>query len=93
MGQLSILISIIISFFVALAFGLVDLSIVSKAKWLTIPNFQFGFEFNINAIIIIVPVMLSTLMEHLGDITTNGAVVGKNFVKEPGLHRTLIGDG
>jgi uracil permease len=42
---------------------------------------------------IIAPLSLATLMEHVGDITTNGTVVGKNFVKNPGLHRSILGDG
>ena len=46
-----------------------------------------------SAILIIAPTTLVTFMEHIGDITTNGAVVGKNFMKDPGLHRTLLGDG
>lgn len=50
-------------------------------------------KFRLDAILIIAPVVLATFMEHIGDITTNGSVVGKDFVKDPGLHRTLIGDG
>ena len=45
------------------------------------------------AIMIIAPVVLAVFMEHLGDITTNGEVVGKNFIENPGLNRTLLGDG
>ena len=45
------------------------------------------------AIAIIAPVILAVFMEHVGDITTNGEVVGKNFIEEPGLNRTLLGDG
>ena len=45
------------------------------------------------AILIVVPVVLAVVMEHVGDITTNGEVVGKNFVEDPGLNRTLLGDG
>jgi uracil permease len=50
-------------------------------------------KFELNAILTIAPVALVTFMEHIGDITTNGSVVGKDFFKEPGLHRTLLGDG
>ena len=44
-------------------------------------------------VVIIVPVILAVFMEHIGDITTNGSVVGKDFIKDPGLNRTLLGDG
>ena len=47
-------------------------------------------KFDIGAIAIIAPVVLAVFMEHLGDITTNGQVVGKNFIEDPGLNRTLI---
>ena len=47
----------------------------------------------VGAIIAIVPIALATMMEHIGDISAIGATVGKNFIKDPGLHRTLIGDG
>ncbi len=50
-------------------------------------------QFDINAIAMIAPIALVTFLEHIGDITTNGSVVGKDFFKNPGLHRTLIGDG
>ncbi|HBU13220.1 MAG TPA: uracil permease, partial [Clostridiales bacterium] len=50
-------------------------------------------KFDMRAVAIIAPVAIVTFMEHIGDITTNGAVVGKNFVENPGLHRTLMGDG
>ena len=50
-------------------------------------------KFDIGAIAIIAPVVIAVFMEHLGDITTNGQVVGKNFIEDPGLNRTLLGDG
>jgi uracil permease len=50
-------------------------------------------KFSLTAILLIAPVALVTMMEHVGDITTNGAVTGKDFFKEPGIHRTLLGDG
>ncbi len=50
-------------------------------------------KFNLTAILLIAPVAVVTFMEHIGDITTNGAVVGKDFFKDPGIHRTLLGDG
>lgn len=58
-----------------------------KTTFFSLPKFDWG------VIISIAPVALVTFMEHIGDITTNGAVVGKNFFADPGLHRTLLGDG
>ena len=50
-------------------------------------------KFSFSAIMTIAPIAIVTSMEHIGDLTTNGAVVGRNFFKNPGLHRTLLGDG
>ncbi len=60
---------------------------VNGVPFMTLPKFDWG------AILSIAPIAIVTFMEHLGDITTNGAVVGKDFFKDPGLHRTLLGDG
>jgi uracil permease len=72
---------------------LVNLALVSEAGWL--PDFAaFTLpKFDLQAIMMIAPIALVTFMEHIGDITTNGAVVGKDFFTNPGLHRTLAGDG
>lgn len=74
-----------------------DYSAIQSAHWINIPYYTKGFftlpKFSITAIIAIAPIAIVTCMEHLGDITTNGAVVGKDFFKDPGLHRTLFGDG
>lgn len=59
----------------------------SVGDFFTVPTFDF------DAILLIAPIAFVTFMEHLGDISTNGAVVGKDFFKDPGLHRTLAGDG
>ena len=58
----------------------------------SVPNFSLP-KFSAGAIMMIAPVVLATFMEHIGDITTNGQVVGKDFIKDPGLNRTLLGDG
>ena len=82
-----------------------DFTPVREAPWLNLPfvGDKFGVaqignpftvpQFNLTAILMIAPIALVTFMEHVGDITTNGAVVGKDFFKDPGLHRTLAGDG
>lgn len=92
MKQLSIIISVILGYIVALKFHLVDLTAVREASILQMPKFQLPI-FDFGAILVIVPVVMAVFMEHIGDITTNSAVVGKDFVKDPGLHRTLLGDG
>ena len=90
--QLSILIAVLVGYSIAYAMGLVDPTIVSSAKLVAIPQFTLP-KFDLGAIAIIAPVVLAVFMEHLGDITTNGQVVGKDFIKDPGLNRTLLGDG
>jgi len=90
--QMAILSGVIVGYIVCLAIGFVDTSIISKAAIVSIPNFTFP-KFDIGAIAIITPVVLAVFMEHVGDITTNGQVVGKDFIKDPGLNRTLLGDG
>lgn len=92
MKQLGILIGVAVGYAISLAAGYVDTSAISSAQIVAVPNFSLP-KFDIGAIAIISPVVLAVFMEHLGDITTNGQVVGKNFIKDPGLHRTLIGDG
>lgn len=79
-------------------FGLYDMNLeaIKNAPWLNVP-YSNGFltmpKWDISAVLMIAPIALVTFMEHIGDITTNGAVVGQDFFKDPGLHRTLSGDG
>ena len=93
-----ILISVIVGYLLAYALGMVDVEIIQKAKWIgystealadlfTVPSFNW------ESIIAIAPIALVVFIEHIGDITTNGAVVGKDFFENPGVHRTLLGDG
>ena len=90
--QLGILIGVICGYILALSMGIVDTSIIQNANLITLPSLTLP-KFSLEAIMIIAPLSLCTLCEHIGDITTNGTVVGKDFVKDPGLHRTLLGDG
>ena len=91
--QLGILMGVIVGYLLALWLGLVDTSIIANASLFSNP-IQFTVpKFGLDAMLIIVPLAICTILEHIGDITTNGTVVGKNFIKEPGLHRTLLGDG
>lgn len=93
-----ILMAVIVGYITAAFLGMVDFGVVSQAKWiglsseaandlLTIP------AMSLTGIIAIAPIALVVFIEHIGDITTNGAVVGKDFFKDPGIHRTLLGDG
>ena len=90
--QLAILCGVIIGYVVSLAIGQVDTSVITNANLFALPAFSAP-KFSVEAILIIAPVILAVFMEHIGDITTNGTVVGKNFVQDPGLHKTLMGDG
>ena len=90
--QLGILIAVIIGYLLSLAFGIVDTQTIAQASLFEIPKFTLP-KFSVEAIVIIAPVVLAVFMEHIGDMTTNSAVVGKNFLENPGLHKTLLGDG
>lgn len=90
--QLSILIAVLVGYVVALALNLVNTEVITQSQLVAIPEFTLP-KFDLGAIAITAPVVLAVFMEHLGDITTNGQVVGKNFIEDPGLNRTLLGDG
>ncbi|MEG0365430.1 MAG: solute carrier family 23 protein [Coprobacillus sp.] len=96
------LVAIITGYIVALCFGMVDFSGVAKAAWLSVPQFSFPFavpgfrEYSLHfgpETWAILPVAIVTISEHIGDHTVLGKICGKNFLKEPGLEKTLIGDG
>ncbi|WP_283591000.1 uracil-xanthine permease family protein, partial [Clostridium chauvoei] len=92
LSQVSIIIAVAIGYTLSLLVGLVDVTAIQQASFVAIPNFTLP-KFDFGAVMIVVPVILAVFMEHIGDITTNGQVVGKNFIEEPGLNRTLLGDG
>lgn len=77
---------------VSLMFGVVDFSPVTEAAWLSLPNFVAP-EFNINAILFMIPVAIAPAVEHVGDMLAISNVTGKDYLKKPGLHRTIAGDG
>ena len=98
---LPILLGILVSYAVALVTGAVDFSTVADAAWFGIPLHPQAMglfaidgspEF-ISAVLTIVPIALATMMEHIGDIASISATAGKNFIRDPGLNRTLMGDG
>lgn len=89
-----IMLGIVISYIVALCLNVVDFDAVSKADALGLPVQASAFmKFEMSAIISIVPIALATMMEHIGDISAISATTGKNYLQNPGLHRTLLGDG
>lgn len=87
-----ILIGIAVGYIAALIAGIVDFAPIQGAAWVAVPEF-FLPKFEMKAILLIAPIAIVTFVEHIGDIVANGAVVGQDFVKNPGLHRTLMGDG
>ncbi|ABX40816.1 uracil-xanthine permease family protein [Lachnoclostridium phytofermentans] len=89
-----IMLGIIVSYIVALITGAVDFTAVTSANWIGNPVPLSGFaKFSVSSIISIVPISLATMMEHIGDISAISATTGKNYMTNPGLHRTLLGDG
>ena len=90
--QLGILIAVMLGYTICYFIGIIDSSTITNAPLFEMPAFTIP-KFSLEAIILIAPVVLAVFMEHIGDMTTNGAVVGKNFIENPGLNKTLLGDG
>lgn len=87
-----ILCGIIAGYITALIFGIVDFTTIANASWFALPNFTFP-EWNLQAVIYIVPIAIAPAIEHFGDILAIGSITGKDYLKEPGIHRTMMGDG
>ena len=87
-----ILIGVVAGYMVSLFMGIVDFSKVTQAAWLGIPEFGKP-EFNLAAILFMIPVAIAPIVEHVGGILAIGSVTGKDFTESPGLDRTLLGDG
>ena len=98
------MIGVVESYLVAVCLGQVDFTGVKEAAWVGIPIVKemtvlgmFGDNFDaslmITAVVTIVPIALATIVEHIGDISAISSTVGRNYIKDPGLHRTLLGDG
>ena len=89
-----ILLSVIITYIIALFMGRVDFSAVTDARIFGSPITTTAFaKLDISSIITIMPIALAAMMEHIGDIAAVSATVGENFIEDPGLYRTLLGDG
>ncbi|MCM2285126.1 MAG: uracil-xanthine permease family protein [Desulfobacula sp.] len=87
-----ILCGIFVGYAVSLYFGFVDFSGISKAAWFSVPDFVLP-EWNLQAIFYILPIAIAPAIEHFGDIVAVGGVTGKDYLKDPGIHRTILGDG
>jgi uracil permease len=87
-----ILCGIIAGYLVSIPFGLVNLAPVKEAAWFSIPSFTFPV-WNLEAIFFIVPVAIAPAIEHFGDVLAIGSVTKKDYIKDPGIHRTMLGDG
>ena len=98
---LPILIGVLVAYAVALLTGAIDFQAIGEAAWFGIPLHKDsmglfamdGSETFISAVFTIVPIALATMMEHIGDIAAISATTGRNYIRDPGLNRTLMGDG
>ena len=76
----------------SLFLGMVDFTPVAAAPWFAMPSFV-GPEFNLDAVLVIVPVAIAPIIEHFGGVIAIGQVTGRNYLENPGVHRSLMGDG
>ncbi|WP_425557342.1 uracil-xanthine permease family protein [Ferrimonas pelagia] len=89
---LPILCAIIVGYSLSLMMGIVDFAPVREAAWFALPDFVAP-SFHWAAILFMIPVAIAPAVEHIGDMVAISNVTGKNYLKKPGLHRTLLGDG
>ncbi len=93
-----VLVGIVVGYIYSLFIGIVDFTAVKEASWFAIPDFlipgvHYDIQFTLSMATIMVPVVIVTVSEHIGHQLVLGRVVGRNYIKEPGLHRSLLGDG
>ncbi|MFO8140673.1 MAG: uracil-xanthine permease family protein [Marinobacter sp.] len=87
-----IMFGVIVGYILSWFAGIVDTTAVQQAAWFAVPNFVAP-AFSWGAILFMIPVAIAPAIEHIGDVLAIGNVTGKNYLKKPGLHRTLLGDG
>ncbi|MCK9525063.1 MAG: NCS2 family nucleobase:cation symporter [Limnochordia bacterium] len=92
LAVIPILIGIVAGYLFAITQGIVDFSLVRDAAWIGLPGF-IAPKFNIAAMAMILPVALVSITEHLGDFMVMSKITRKDYYRDPGLHRTLLGDG
>ena len=83
---------LIAGYLVSIPFGIIDFSIVADAPWIAAPKFVIP-QFNLDAAVFLIPAAVAPLIAHFGDILAIGEVTDKDYLKEPGIHRTLLGNG
>ncbi|KYG89441.1 uracil permease [[Bacillus] sp. KCTC 13219] len=98
LSAMPILLGIVIGYIYAVLIGIVDFTAVKEASWLAMPDFLIPgvhYEFAITSTIFwaMVPIVIVTLSEHIGHQLVLGKVVNRNYIKDPGLHRSILGDG
>ena len=88
-----IFLGIVVGYIADLIFFEVDLRPITEASWLSLPKITIPENFSFAPILFMIPVAIAPVIEHIGDVYVVNNVAGKNFVKDPGLHRTMLGDG
>ena len=91
LSVIPILIAVIAGYVAAFGLGILDFSQVATASWFALPNFQPA-KFDMGAILMILPVLLVITSEHIGHQVVTGKIIGRDLLKDPGLHRSLFGD-
>ena len=98
LSAMPILLGLVVGYLYSLAIGIVNFAPVKEASWFAMPNFLIpgaDYDFSLTATILLgmVPVVIVTISEHIGHQLVLGKVVERNYIKDPGLHRSLLGDG
>ena len=92
MKLVPIMFGIVVGYLLSLFLGIVDFTPVQNASWFDLPTITTP-EFRLDAILYLLPIAIAPAVEHVGGIMAISSVTGKDFLKKPGLHRTLLGDG
>ncbi|CAD2077006.1 solute carrier family 23 protein [Phocicoccus pinnipedialis] len=97
-GLIPILIGIVGGYVTAVLFGIVDFTVIKETSWLQLPQVHIPFsdytpKINLGLFLVMLPIVFVTISEHIGHQVVINKIVGRNFFKDPGLHRSLIGDG
>jgi uracil permease len=92
LAVIPVLIGVVAGYVLSLFLGIVDFAAIDAAPWLEVPTF-YAPTFEFSAVLMILPATLVVLAEHVGHLVVTGNIVGADLVKDPGLHRSLLGDG
>lgn len=97
-STMPILIGLVVGYIYSAAIGIIDYTAIGQAKWFALPDFLIpgiDYEFKVTSTLLLamVPIVIVTISEHIGHQLVLGKVVNRNYIKEPGLHRSLLGDG